>query len=121
MIRTSLTLASTAAALAATAIAAPANAQGEIGTVERGRYVCELPGDAAGAAGVEQPQENFVIESASRYSSPQGGGTYLRRDDRLILTSGPRNGTSYQIVRPGFLRKIVDDQPSRLRCVREGG
>ena len=43
-------------AFASLAIAAPAIAQGQIGTLERGTYVCELPGDAAGAVGVEQPQ-----------------------------------------------------------------
>jgi len=107
-------------ALSAAAISAPAHAQRDLGTIERGNYVCELPGDAAGAVGVPQPDESFSIESASRYSSPQGEGIYLRRGDRLIMTSGPRNGTAYQIVGRGFLRKIVDGQPSRLRCIRQG-
>lgn len=107
-------------ALAAAAVSVPAHAQGQLGTIERGNYVCELPGDAAGAVGVPQPDESFSIESASRYSSSQGGGTYLRRGDRLMMTSGPRNGDSYQIIGRGFLRKIVDGQPSRLRCVRQG-
>jgi hypothetical protein len=106
--------------LAASTLAAPAAAQGQIGTIERGPYVCELPGDAAGAAGIPQPEESFTIESASRYSSPQGNGTYLRRGDRLTMTSGPRNGDSYEVVGPGFLRKIVNGEVSRLRCVREG-
>lgn len=108
------------AALVLGAISTPALAQGQIGTIDRGTYVCELPGDAAGAVGVEQPEESFVIESASRYSSPQGSGTYLRRDNQIIMTSGPRNGAAYQIMGRGFLRKIVDGQPSRLRCVRQG-
>ena len=108
------------AALPALALAMPAAGQGQPDTIERGTYVCELPGDAAGAVGIEQPQESFSIRSASRYSSVQGGGTYLRRGDRLTMTSGPRNGDSYQIVSRGFLRKIVNGQPSRLRCVRQG-
>lgn len=107
-------------ALVATLLAAPALAQGQIGTIERGRYVCELPGDAAGAVGIPQPEESFSIVSASRYSSQQGSGTYLRRGDRLSMTSGPRNGDSYQIVARGFLRKLVNGQPSRLRCIRQG-
>src|SRR5688500_2215472 len=74
----------------ALAASAPAFAHGAIGTVPRGTFVCELPGDAAGQAGVAQPERNFTIESASRYSSPQGGGSYLRRGDTLTLTSGPR-------------------------------
>lgn len=106
-------------ALTTVAIAVPLHAQGQIGTIERGPYVCELPGDAAGSAGIEQPEESFSIESASRYSSPQGDGTYLRRGDRLLMTSGPRNGDSYAIVSRGFLRKIMDGRASRLRCVRQ--
>jgi hypothetical protein len=102
------------------AVAAPAFAQGAIGTVERGTYVCELPGDAGGRAGVEQPNLAFTIESASRYSSPQGSGTYLRRGDILQLTSGPRQGESYAVLGSSFLRRIEDGQPGRLRCVRTG-
>lgn len=109
------------AAAATACFALPAHAEGDLGIVERGTYVCELPGDAAGAVGVEQPQESFSIESASRYSSAQGGGTYLRRGERLTMTSGPRNGDTYRIVSPGFLRKIVNGEVSRLRCVRQGG
>jgi hypothetical protein len=105
--------------LAATA-ASPALAQGAIGTVERGSYVCELPGDAASRAGVEQPGENFVIESASRYSSAQGAGTYLRRGNTLTFTSGPRQGESFAVVGAGFVRRMENGQPGRLRCVRTG-
>ena len=107
-------------AIVAAAIATPALSAlpQQIGTIERGHYVCELPGDAAGAAGVPQPDESFTIDSASRYSSPQGDGTYLRRGDRLTMTSGPRNGDSYEIQSRGFLRKIENGEPGRLRCVR---
>lgn len=100
--------------------AVPAVGQGPIGTVERGAYVCELPGDAAGPAGVPQPDRAFTIESASRYSSPQGAGTYLRRGDTLTFTSGARHGESYAIISSGFLRLIEDGKPGRLRCVRSG-
>ncbi len=103
-----------------TGAAGPAVAQGAIGTVERGVYVCELPGDASGVAGVAQPARNFTIESASRYTSPQGSGTYLRRGDTLQLTSGPRQGESYAVVSASFLRRIEDGKPGRLRCVRSG-
>ena len=101
-------------------VAAPALAQGAIGTVERGGYVCELPGDAGGSAGVVQSGQALTIESASRYSSPQGSGTYLRRGETLQLTSGPRRGESYAVVGSGFLRRIEDGKPGRLRCVRSG-
>jgi hypothetical protein len=102
------------------ALTASAQAQGAIGTVERGVYVCELPGDAGGRAGIEQPDQRLSIENASRYSSPQGSGTYLRRGDTLVLTSGPRQGESYAVVGNGFLRRIEDGKPGRLRCVRSG-
>lgn len=100
--------------------AVPALAQGAIGTVERGVYICELPGDAGGRAGIVQPERELTIQSASRYSSPQGSGTYLRRGDILVLTSGPRQGESYSVVGNGFLRLNEDGKPGRLRCVRAG-
>ena len=106
--------------LLAGAVAAPALGQGAIGTVARGTFVCELPGDAAGQAGIAQPARNFTIESASRYSSSQGSGAYLRRGDTLTLTSGPRQGESYAVISEGFLRLIEAGQPGRLRCVRQG-
>jgi hypothetical protein len=106
--------------LLAGTIAVPALAQGAIGTVERGTFACELPGDAAGQAGVAQPARSFTIESASRYSSPQGNGSYLRRGDTLTLTSGPRQGESYAVISEGFLRLIEGGRPGRLRCVRQG-
>ncbi|WAT18219.1 elongation factor P [Aurantiacibacter sp. MUD11] len=115
MYKVALTLAA-----ATSLVATNAQAQGQLGTIERGTYVCELPGDAAGAVGIPQPDEGFTIESASRYSSPQGDGTYLRRGDRLIMTSGPRNGDAYEVVGNGFLRKLSNGEPSRLRCIRSG-
>jgi hypothetical protein len=104
----------------ALALAAPAVAQGAIGTVPRGTFVCELPGDAAGRAGIPQPERNLTIDSASRYSSPQGSGSYLRRGDVLTLTSGPRQGESYAVISDGFLRLIEGGKPGRLRCVLQG-
>lgn len=106
--------------LAAAMLAAPAFAQGAIGTVSRGAYLCEMPGDAGGRAGIAQPDKAFSIESASRYSSARGGGTYLRRGDTLTMTSGPRQGESYAVVSGHFLRKIEDGKPGRLRCVHQG-
>jgi len=107
------------AVLVAAGINAPAAAQGPIGTVEPGRYQCELPGDAAGPRGVVQEEAGFRIDGASRYSSGQGAGTYLRRGNVLTFTSGVRSGERYQVVSPGFLRKIEDGKAGRLRCVRQ--
>ncbi len=106
--------------LAWIALSAPALAQGQIGTLERGQYVCELPGDAGGDVGIEQPQENFRIASASRYVAEDGNGTYLRRGDVVTMTSGPRNGVQYKVISEGFLRKMENGEPGRLRCIRRG-
>ena len=107
-----------AALVAATAFAAVA--QGPIDTVERGRYTCELPGDGNKAID-PQPARNFRILTGSRYSSPQGDGTYLRRGKRLQMTSGPRKGETFEIVHPGFVRSVQGDGTTgRLRCVRYG-
>lgn len=105
-------------ALLAAGAASPAMAQGQIGTIERGRYVCELPGTAGSEVGIEQPAESFRIASASRYVAPEGSGTYLRRGDVVTMTSGPRNGNQYAVISSGFLRKMENGEPGRLRCVR---
>lgn len=101
-------------------VAAFAQNQGPIDTLPRGQYVCELPGNAAGQVGVEQPDASFAIENASRYSSKKGSGTYLRRGDRLSFTSGERSGETYAIISDGFLRLMDGNRPGRLRCVRQG-
>ena len=106
-----------AAAIGLAVLAAPAAAEGSIGTLPRGAYVCELPGDAAGQAGIPQPDAGFTIESSSRYSASQGGGTYLRRGGMLMMTSGPRQGERFTIVSEGFLRRMENSGPGRLRCV----
>ncbi|OYW44596.1 MAG: hypothetical protein B7Z08_06490 [Sphingomonadales bacterium 32-68-7] len=107
-------------ACAAATASAQTPSAGTIGTLPRGSYLCELPGDAAGAIGQPQPEAGFAILSASRYASPQGEGTYLRRGDTLTMTSGPRQGDSYTIRGEGFLRKLEGGQPGRLRCVLKG-
>jgi len=61
---------------------------------------------------------NCRVDPASRYSSDAGSGTYLRRGNELVFTSGTRSGERYQVVSTGFLRKLQDGKPSRLRCVR---
>jgi len=100
------------------AVGSVALAQGQIDTIARGRYVCELPGDGDVGPGRVRPERNFTVETGSRYSSAQGSGTYLRRGKFLEITSGPRKGESYQVIRPGFLRLLGSDgKPGRLRCV----
>lgn len=117
-VRMSRSLLATALFAAASSIAA---AQGPIDTVLRGHYNCEMPGDAARGASVPLPHRSFTVETSSRYSAPQGAGTYLRRGDRMDMTSGPRKGEVYLVLRPGFLReRQADGKPGRLRCVLRG-
>lgn len=98
-----------------------ARAQEKIDTLARGAYVCELPGSADGRPGIEQSEASFTILSASRYSAPQGTGTYLRRGNTVKMTSGPRNGEHYRLQGRNFLRLLdKNGEPTRLRCLRSG-
>lgn len=109
-----------AALLVAIAPSTPAGAVpgGELGTIEVGRYVCELAGDASGPAGRHVPEADFSIVTASSYRVDGRGGSYLRTGDRVVFTSGPRNGERYRWLRSGFLRRtLADGSDGPLRCV----
>jgi hypothetical protein len=107
-----------ALALGAAASAAPG---GPIGTLPRGTYVCELPGDALGPAGEAQPQFNFTIIHGSSYRSGDQTGVYLLTGDRLAFTSGPFDGLRYRRLGDGFLRRTeADGTDGPLRCIRQG-
>jgi hypothetical protein len=98
------------------ALAAPG---GPLDTLEPGRYICELPGDASGAAGLRQDDETFVVLNAGSYESAAGRGTYLVTGDMVTITSGPKNGQRFRRISANFLRKLrPDSQDSALRCVR---
>ncbi len=108
------------AAAAALNPAAHATPGGDIGTLPHGAYVCELPGDATGAAGIRQEGEGFTVINASSYRTPQGRGTYLLTGDLVTLTSGPRKGERYHRLSGNFLRRMnADGTDSALRCVRQ--
>jgi hypothetical protein len=119
-----------AALLATSAIAAPGPALagaappvpgGEIGTLELGRYACELPGDAGGAPGRRVAGAEFTVVTSSSYRSGGRIGSYLMTGDRLVMTSGPRKGERYHRISPDFLRRIAaNGADSELRCIREG-
>ena len=114
----------TTVALAALAIggAAMADSGGKIATLERGDYVCEHPGDVTTARGVVAPEEGFTVTNASTYTSPMGGGSYLRTGDTVTMTSGPKKGMRYDMKNERFLRRLgPDGKPDGLRCVRVGG
>lgn len=110
-----------AAALAALLCAAPLSAApvDAIGTLAIGRFVCELPGDALGPAGIRQPEADFAILNASAYHSEAGGGSYLLVGTVVTFTSGARKGEQYRRVSANFLRRLnPDGSDGALRCVR---
>lgn len=107
--------------LTSLALTAPAMATsgGKIGILERGAYVCELPGDAATIRGIAVPEENFSITNSSTYRTETGKGTYLRTGEMVTMTSGPKKGDRYQMKNDSFLRKLSPGStPSGLRCIR---
>lgn len=108
------------AAIASLALAAPIAAVpgGEIGTLEQGRYTCELPGDATGPVGLHVAEADFTVISASSYRADGTLGSYLLTGDRVVMTNGPHRGQKFHRMSRGFLREIAaDGSEGRLRCV----
>lgn len=108
--------------LAATAILSTgASAEGRLGTLEPGRYLCELPGDAAGLASVPLRDMWFDVVNASSYTAPGGSGTYLLTGQTLVFTRGPMQGKKFTRMGARTLR-IVDGpaELAKMRCVRSG-
>lgn len=94
---------------------------GKLGTLDRGRYVCETGGDAATGRGVAVPEANFEITNSSTYLSAEGSGHYLRTGDLVRMTSGPRKGERFQVKSENFLRQTTSDgTETGLRCIRLG-
>lgn len=92
---------------------------GQIGVLQQGLYVCELPGDATGAAGVHQEEQDFTVSNGSRYSTATGSGTYLLTGDTVAMTAGPKQGQKFKKLSNNFLRKLdAADKETDLRCVR---
>jgi hypothetical protein len=104
--------------LAAAAAAAPATGAGHLGTLERGLYRCETPGDAGGEAGIPREDEDFEVISSSRYKVPGGRGVYLRKGNLVTLTSGPREGAQYRLETERYLIKLGSAE--HLRCYWRG-
>jgi hypothetical protein len=91
---------------------------GQLGTLERGLYRCELPGDAGGPAGIPREDEDFEVISSSRYIVPGGRGVYLRKGDLVTMTSGPRKGVQYRLESERHLLKVGNEEG--LRCYWRG-
>ena len=109
------------ASLALLTVAAPALAVpgGPISQLSPGAYLCEQPGDAAGAVGLRVAEEDFTIVNANTYRAAAGRGTYLLTGNVLEMTSGPKNGQRFHRINNSFLRKLdASGTDTTLRCVR---
>jgi len=107
--------------LAATLCAAPALAQGELGTLPTGRYLCEVPGDAAGLASRPVDGHWFDVVNASRYVSEGGDGTYLLTGKSVVFTRGPMRGARFAWNGMRALKRTdLSGDLAKMRCVRTG-
>jgi hypothetical protein len=94
---------------------------GMLGILQHGQWQCALPGDAAGAAFVDVPEESFRIGTASSYISPQGRGIYLMRGTEVVFTRGPKKDQRFKALGENTLQKLgADGSPSKLICTRVG-
>ena len=108
------------AALAGFALT-PAAAQGQLLLLDQGAYVCALPGDATGAAWIEQEGRDFSITGGSSYRTPRGSGTYLMEGKTVTFTRGPMRGMKMMRLGSGLLQQIEPGgKLGRLRCHRTG-
>ena len=116
----SLGVGALAAALAAFA-STPAATQGRLSLLDQGEYICALPGDATGAAWIEQAGRDFAITGGSSYRTARGGGTYLMEGKHVTFTRGPMRGMKFMRLGSGILQEVGSDgKLGRLRCHRSG-
>jgi len=91
---------------------------GDLHTLAIGNYICEEPAPADVTRGQVRPEAAFSIVTASSYRSNGTMGSYLRTDDLVVFTSGPRKGERYRRISRGFLRKLdAAGAELPLRCV----
>lgn len=101
--------------------ASPLLAQGRLGLLPQGAYVCALPGSADGSAWHEIEGRNFAITGASSYRAGNSSGTYLLEGRRVTFTRGPMKGKQMMRVSSGILQEVDrEGKLGRLRCHRAG-
>jgi hypothetical protein len=113
----------TITALAALLLATPvlATTGGKLGTLDRGSWTCEMPGDAGSERGIPVDGAEFVVTPSSTYRTETGSGTYLRTGDMVTITSGPRRGERYRVATERMLWKLAPDGSDEgMRCVKLG-
>lgn len=107
-----------AMALLAASCPALAVPGGELDTLPRGMFICELPGDASGSVGQLVPEADFMVSNDSTYQTDLGYGAYLVTGNQVAMTSGPLRGDRFKRISARFLRKLDGEgKETRLRCV----
>lgn len=92
-----------------------------LGTLQRGRWECALPGDAGAEAFRVIEAERFRIGNASSYESPEGAGIYLLSGTELVFTRGPKKDQRYlQLGENTLQKRNADGSLSKLICTRIG-
>jgi hypothetical protein len=96
----------------------PAVPGGLIGTLELGKYTCELPGDAGGPVRVEAKDFDFTVIHGSSYRAAGTRGSYLLTGDFVTMTGGKLRGLKLHRISTGFLRQVTKDgSDGEMRCV----
>ena len=96
-------------------------ADGQLGTLEHGRYTCGTPGVATGPSVDVDPQLSFSIVGGSSYSTKNGGGTYLLAGNLLTFTRGPFKDRRFERDKTGLWREIDKSGAyGSIRCSRVG-
>lgn len=92
---------------------------GKLDTLPHGRWICEVPGDAAGSAVLPIPDSWFETVNNSSYENPNGHGTYLLTGDQVHFTRGPILGARFERTSANTLSLLnVSGELSSVRCVR---
>lgn len=112
-----------AAAAAFTLIAAspapPPVPGGLIGTLDLGRYSCELPGVAGGPVQIPAKEFDFTVVRGSSYRAQGLRGSYLLAGDVVTMTGGKLKGLKLHRIAGGFLRRVeANGTDGEMRCVR---
>lgn len=90
-----------------------------MGILQKGTYVCSLPGDVTGPARQIVEAERFEIGASSTYSTGKGWGTYLLPGKKVVFTRGPMKGATYIRETQSTLRKLNSGgDKTALRCTR---
>lgn len=91
---------------------------GLIGTLEQGRYTCELPGDAGGPVRVSAREFDFTVIHGSNYRAGGQRGSYLLTGDIVQMTGGTLKGLKLHRISTGFLRRVDNGgRDGEMRCV----